>query len=168
MHAYVTASLAQVTNLNPYHDMLPLCSIFAPGGWVCGGLTEQSFCMVLLYMQLLIGVSLSEPHTSVTSLRCACVYFVWLDLAVTVNFISANFTCMYTIIFNEPRGIVNHLPVRQTMAPTKTETTCGPTYSLATEHHEHSASSVATLTKTEIAYGPTAMASHIPARLLQL
>ena len=36
------------------------------------------------------------------------------------------------------------------------------------EHHEHSASSVATFTKTETACGPTTMAGDVAARLLQL
>ena len=44
--------------------------------------------------QSCVGVSPSEPHTSVTSLRSACVcLLVCLDLAVAVNFKSANFTC---------------------------------------------------------------------------
>ena len=34
-------------------------------------------------------------------------------------------------------------------------------------HHEHSASSVATLAKTETARGPTAMAGDVPGRLLR-
>ena len=36
---------------------------------------------------------------NVTSLRCACVCLLCLDLAITVKFTSANFTCTRTIIF---------------------------------------------------------------------
>ena len=43
------------------------------------------------------------------------------------------------------------------MVTTKTETTCGPTYSLARGNHEQSASSVAT-TKTETTPGRTSQA----------
>ena len=42
------------------------------------------------YCSILIGVSLSEPHTSVTALRThVCIYaclFVCLDRPLTVNF----------------------------------------------------------------------------------
>ena len=69
-------------------------------------------------MPIVIGASLSEPHsdTSVTSLcmlACNC-----LDLAITVNFKSANFACTCTIIFkfnelllrtSSMQGIVNRL-----------------------------------------------------------
>ena len=51
--------------------------------------------------EVIIGASQSEPHTSVTSLRSACVCLLAcpVDLAITVNFKSANFTCTCTIIF---------------------------------------------------------------------
>ena len=52
-------------------------------------------------VDFIIGASLSKPHTSVTSLRSACVpmFACLVDLAITVNFKSANFTCTCTIIF---------------------------------------------------------------------
>ena len=106
------------------------------------------FCALSEWSEI-IGASLSEPHTSVTSLHCVCVFvYVWLDLAVTVNFRSANFTGMCTIIFkfNELDELSSYLHVRQTMATTNMETTRGHWL----EHHEHSSSS-ATLTKMETA-----------------
>ena len=76
-----------------------------------------------------IGASLSELHTSVTSLHSACVCLLaCLDLALTVNFKSADFACMCAIIFKQSTCTV---AVRRTMVTTKTETTHGPTYSLA-------------------------------------
>ena len=105
-----------------------------------------SFCALSEWSEI-IGASLSEPHTSVTSLRCVCVcVYVWLDLAVTVNFKSANFTCTIIFKFNELYEPSSYLHVQQTMATTKMETTRGHWL----EHHEHSSSS-ATLTKTETA-----------------
>ena len=105
-----------------------------------------------------------------------------LEFVNTVNFKSANFTCTCTIIFkfnNElysirgyaPRyamqGIVNRLATCSTDDNDNKdgETTRGHWL----EHHEHSASSVATLTKAETAAqsrGPTV--AHVGARLLQL
>ena len=110
-----------------------------------------------------------------------------LEFANTVNFKSANFTCTCTIIFkfnNElysirgyaPRyamqGIVNRLATCSTDDNDNKdgETTRGHWL----EHHEHSASSVATLTKAETAAqsrGPTVApwpVIDVGARLLQL
>ena len=57
--------------------------------------------MRLHVVAILIGASLSEPHTSVTLFPSACVpmFACPVDLAITVNFKSANFTCTCTIIF---------------------------------------------------------------------
>ena len=47
----------------------------------------------------IIGVSLSKPHISVTSLHSACVWLIaCLDRALTGSFKSADFTCMCTKI----------------------------------------------------------------------
>ena len=56
--------------------------------------------LACLAWDLLIGASLSEPHTSLRS-ACVCLLVRWWipDLAITVNFKSANFTCTCTIIF---------------------------------------------------------------------
>ena len=76
-----------------------------------------------------------------TSLHCVCVCVLlgWLDLAVTINFKSANFTCTCTNSTNS----TNHLATCSTNNGDKTtETTRGHWL----EHHEDS-SSLATLTK---------------------
>ena len=70
----------------------------------------------VLHSPSIIGASLSEPHTSVTSLRRACVSMLACllacHLANTVNFKSANFPCTCTIIFkfnNELASSQTHL-----------------------------------------------------------
>ena len=60
-----------------------------------------------LHDRKLIGASLSEPHTSVTyDSACVCL-FVCLDLALTVNFKSADFACTCTIIFKFQRTLLD-------------------------------------------------------------
>ena len=90
----------------------------------------------------------------------------WLDLANTINFKSANLLHVHNniqiheLLVIRTQGIVNRLAatcstmVRRTIATTDGETTRGHWL----EHHEHFASSVATLTKMETAAqscGPT-------------
>ena len=99
---------------------------------------SQKLCRIFVGSQTLIGASLSEPHTSMTPLRNACVcVHAWTDhLPEILNQISLTCTCTIIFKFNEPsmQGPCKdseHLSVRRTMATTKTETTHEPTYSLA-------------------------------------
>ena len=116
------------------------------GQWNLRKISLKHFSMALpsSAVWLFIGASLSEPHTSVTSLRSVCVCLcAWLDLAVTVNFyisLHVHNNIQQTLRTSSMQGIATRLPVRRTMATTKSETT----------------------------RGPTAMASDVPARLNQL
>ena len=146
---YTAASQSeQHQNLPFNHNRAPLVTVAFPvlslGSWVLGHLSIAAVlmtritvtglhCMALIcglgklpalvantIVAVLVGVSLSEPHTSVTSLRCACVclFAACLDLANTVTFKSANFTCTCTIIFkfnnelNTPRCKESRIVIR--------------------------------------------------------
>ena len=102
--------------------------------------------------------------------------FVCLDLAITVNFKISEFHLhvhnniqiqrILALCTSSMQGIVNRLATCSTDDGDNKdgETTCGHWL----EHHEHSASLVATLTKTGTVRGPTAMAGDVAARLFQL